>query len=728
MSSPNDQPDHIHRRLLISELCERLGTYLNSEQVKEVYRAYLFGAEAHSHQTRRSGEPYIYHPVAVAYILSEMHMDMATLCAAMLHDVIEDTLISKAEIEIEFGIEVAELVDGVTKLTHMEERSREQRQADNFRKMLLAMNRDIRVIIVKLADRLHNMRTISAMKPASQKRIARETLDIFTPIAQRLGMNNIRIELEERSFAVYYPFRYRVLVQAMKTYYDKRNEALAGVIDNISQHLRKSDFNATLTRKDRHHYGIYNQMRRIKQDKQADHRNTFAQAIQHFRLILTVPLVDDCYRVLGVLHRLYRPVHERFRDFIAMPKFNGYQSLHTVLMGTPSYLIGLIELHIRTRSMHELAEKGITAYHLYKLDEPQEHGAMTQRHAREWLNRLLDMQQFSSSSQEFLEHVKMDLYPEEVYVFTPRGDILSLRQGATPVDYAYHIHTDVGNHCNAAKVDGHYVFLHTPLQNGQMVEILTANWKRPDPQWLDFVVTPKARHHIRTYLKNLTHNEAINIGRRLLDKELQIFNVALEKFFDQHLEQLLKMLGCDHFDHILADIGTGERLAPIVARQLLEFHSSSTIQFLSCTTPTYYIKGTEGLLINFAKCCRPIPGDKVMAFMSKGKGITIHRQVCHNINEQNPEKWLAAKWTDDIQRDFPVDLRIDVHNQCGVLADITQVLSEMHINIHSLNAIAHNDSLSSSVHLSLAVRNRTQLADVLRHLRHLSVVKRITRN
>ena len=721
---------------LIHDLCELLEAYLDSDQVKEVYRAYLFGAEAHDGQTRMSGEPYIYHPLAVARILAEMRMDASTLVAAILHDVIEDTGIDKGEVAAEFGEEVAELVDGVTKLTQVHFGSKAEAQAENFRKMILAMVKDIRVILIKLADRLHNMRTLGVMRADKQRRIARETLEIYAPVAKRLGMQNISLELEDLGFRAHYPMRYRVLENALKRMRGNRKEVVEKIRLSLEERLRQEGIEARVEGREKHLYSIYDKMRNkgLSFDEVTD--------VYGFRII--VDKVDTCYRVLGMVHNIYKPVPGRFKDYIAIPKANGYQSLHTVLFGPYG---GPIEVQIRTEDMERVAQAGIAAHWMYKT------GTATPSHASEWLKGLLEMQKYAGNSQEFLENVKIDLFPDEVYVFTPDGDILNIMRGATVVDLAYAIHTDLGNTCVAAKIDRHLVPLRSELSNGQTVEIITAPGARPNPLWLDFVVTGKARSNIRHYLKQLKREEALELGRRMLGKALSALGLELAQIPQATMDFLLEQLKLDSLDDLLEDISLGNRVASLVARQLADIMEHRTDAprpgrqarqgVLGRYTPRWLkagqegkgserplaIRGTEGSVVTYAKCCRPIPGDSILGFVSVGRGIVIHTRNCKNVREfrNNPERWVDVQWESDIKNTFPVDIRVDTANQRGVLATVASVIADQGSNIENVS-IDERDGLYSSMTFTISVRDRVHLAQILRRIRAIDSVVRIARS
>ena len=707
-----DTPATGDARFLVSDLCSYLESYLTREQVSEVYRAYLFGAEAHEGQNRLSGEPYIYHPVAVARILAGMRMDHQCLMAAILHDVIEDTETAKEQLAREFGREIAELVDGVSKLTQIKFRSRAEAQAENFRKMMLAMTKDIRVIMIKLADRLHNMRTLGVMGPNKARRIARETLDIYAPIANRLGINSIRHELEELGMAAHWPWRYNVLRGALRKRRGNRKEVVGNIEEVLRGRLQQEGFDGNVYGREKHVYSIYRKMleKKLSLNELAD--------VYAFRIL--VDSVDTCYRVLGVVHNLYRPVPGRFKDYIAIPKANGYQSLHTVLFGPH----GLpIEIQIRTREMHRVAEEGIAAHWQYKDTGTR---ALTPDAAADWLRNLLEVQKDSGNSMEFLEHVKVDLFPDEVYVFTPRGQIFVLPKGATVIDFAYAVHSDVGNQCVAARVDRRLAPLRSQLRNGQTVEIITKPNNRPNPAWLDFVVTGKARATIRSYLKRLEQKEAVELGRRLLEREVEAQGRSLDQVGEQERAQLLAEIGVNSFDQLLEQVGLGNRMAKLVARLLV----SSTEQGASDGGPagSLTIKGTEGMVVSFAKCCGPIPGDPVIAIFSPGRGLVVHNHDCPNLGDfrRQGQSWLDVQWADDVSGEFSTAIRVDAGNQRGMLATIAALIAEEGSNIEDVRS-EERDGLSTSLRFVVTVKGRKHLAAILRRLKRVPFVLRISR-
>jgi len=705
-------------RYLISDLMDLLELYLEPAQVREIYRAYLFGAEAHEGQHRMSGEPYIYHPIEVARILASMHMDAQSIIAGMLHDVIEDTGTPKAEVCREFSEEVGELVDGVSKLTQIKFESQAEAQAENFRKMMLAMVKDIRVIVVKLADRLHNMRTLGVMRADKRRRIARETLEIYAPIANRLGMNQIRLELEDLGFAALYPMRYRVLLAAVRRARGNRKEILNKIESAIQQRLDQEQLHCRLLSREKHLYSLYKKIR--------DRVGSFTEVFDVYAFRIMVDSVDTCYRVLGMMHNLYKPVPGKFKDYIAIPKANGYQSLHTVLFGPYGVPI---EVQIRTDDMDRVAESGIAAHWLYKSNSERAAGDNSaQARAREWLRELLEMQRNAGNSLEFLESVKIDLFPDEVYVFTPAGDILELPRGATAVDFAYAVHTDVGNTCIAAKIDRRLAPLRTPLLNGQTVEIITAAGAHPNPAWLNFVTTAKARSNIRHYLKNLQNDEAVELGQRMLDKALHNIRSSLAEVTGDQVDRVMSECGFKTREALYADIGLGNRMAMLMARRMVPVDEGEKPMETGFSKPLA-IRGTEGMVVHFARCCRPIPGDKIVGFISSGRGLVIHTETCKNLSElrSRPDKWIDVEWQPDIDGEFSAEIRVDVTNQKGVLATIAAGIAETGSNIENVS-IGERGGLDTSLNFTITVKDRRQLARVMRCIRQLPNVMRISRS
>ncbi len=696
----------------IGELCAELGTYLEPHQVEEVYRAYQLGARAHAGQSRVSGEPYISHPVEVALILSEMRMDANTIIAAILHDVIEDTPTLKENLVEEFGEEVADLVDGVSKLTKIDFRSRAEAQAENFRKMMLAMAKDIRVIIIKLADRLHNMRTLDAMPPDKRRRIARETMDIYAPIANRLGIFKMRHELLDLSIKSAYPMRYRALESACKEVVGYRKEIFNTIEAAIQNRLKEADINATVKYRQKNIHSIYRKMKEKKV--------SFKSLTDVFGVRITTESVDDCYRVLGLMHNLYKPLPGKFKDYLAIPKTNGYQSLHSSLFGPHGVAI---EVQIRTEEMDRFAESGIAAHWFYKDGENSSITAQTR--ALEWLKSLLEMQQKSGSSQEFLESVKVDLFPDEIYVFTPKGDIKKLPRGSTVVDFAYAVHTDVGNTCVAARIDNRMSPLSNPLYNGQTIEIISSDASRPHPSWLDFVITAKARTNIRHFLKSLQKAEAITLGQRLLQQSVSNLVGRDEAITSAKFSKVLEQYRMSDPQELLAEIGLGNRNSSLVAKAMYDI--SEDVTEFDVSGKPLAIKGTEGMVVSFAKCCRPVPGDAIVGFMSSGKGIVVHQQNCPNITETSSEnRQLPVQWSDHVEGEYLAFLRVQVANQRGVLANLATTIANTSSNIEHVH-LTEKDGRISTIEFVVTVKDRIHLARIMKKLRSLQVVNRIWR-
>ena len=699
----------------VESLVEKLD-YLPNEQRDVIRHAYDFAESAHEGQYRRSGDPYIVHPLAVSKILADMHMDSQSVQAALLHDVIEDTHVSKEALTEAFGDVVAELVDGVSKIGAIKFESKAEAQAENFRKMMLAMTKDIRVILVKLADRLHNMRTLGVLHPTKRRRIALETLEIYAPIANRLGMNNIRVELEDLCFTHMYPMRSARIKRATKASRGHRKELVANIQESIVNRLERDGLTGRVVGREKHLYSIYSKMK--------TQRKPFHEIMDVYGFRIIVDSVDMCYRVLGAIHNLYKPIPGRFKDYIAIPKGNGYQSLHTTLIGMNG---DPIELQIRTEEMDAMANNGIAAHWLYKNDDPANGGGMQSR-AKEWLKGLLEMQQQAGNSIDFLETVKIDLFPDEVYVFTPKGDILELPTGATPVDFAYAVHTGVGNSCVAARVDHRLVPLSTPIQSGQTIKIITAPGACPNPAWLSFVTTAKARANIRHYLKHQRRSESVELGRRLLDKALNGFDLALDAMPQERINQALKEAGFDSLEDMLEDIGLGNQMSQIAARRMLPGADQGPLRESDKPKPLV-IRGTEGMVIALAKCCRPIPGDSVMGHLSSGRGIVIHRDTCRNIAtelKENPEKILSVEWATDYEGEYSVDLRVQMESERGALAVLASLISEADANIETIN-LKEKDAHLSVVTMRISIRDRVHLAKTMRRIRTLKVVHRITR-
>jgi guanosine-3',5'-bis(diphosphate) 3'-pyrophosphohydrolase len=696
----------------IDTLADKLLTYLDDDQVNLVRRAYYYAEQAHDGQRRRSGEAYVTHPLAVASILADMHMDHQSLMAAMLHDVIEDTGIAKEALDAQFGESVAELVDGVSKLTQMNFETKAEAQAENFQKMAMAMARDIRVILVKLADRLHNMRTLEVLSGEKRRRIAKETLEIYAPIANRLGMNSMRIEFEDLGFKAMHPMRSERIRAAVKRARGNRKEIVNKIEESITHCLAREGMEGEVTGREKHLYGIYQKMR--------GKRRAFNEIMDVYGFRIIVDKVDTCYRVLGAVHNLYKPLPGRFKDYIAIPKANGYQSLHTTLFGMHGVPI---EIQIRTREMEELANNGIAAHWLYKSSEDEQPKGSHAR-ARQWVKGVLEMQQRAGNSLEFIESVKIDLFPDEVYVFTPKGRIMELPKGSTAVDFAYAVHTDVGNTCIACRINRRLAPLSQALESGSTVEIVSAPGARPNPAWLSFVVTGKARTHIRHALKLQRRSESISLGERLLNKVLTGFNSRIDNLSPERVQAVLAEYNQDVIEDLLEDIGLGNRMAFVVARRLL----SDNNEALQSSEGPLAIRGTEGLVLSYAKCCTPIPGDPIVGHLSAGKGMVVHLDSCKNIGEvrHNPEKCIQLSWAKDVVGEFNVELRIELEHQRGLIALLAGSVNAADGNIEKIS-MDERDGRISVVQLMVSVQDRVHLARVLRKLRALTGVIRITR-
>ncbi len=696
----------------IDALADRLSTYLGPDQVNLVRRAYFYAEQAHDGQRRRSGEAYVTHPLAVANILADMHMDHQSLMAAMLHDVIEDTGIPKEALVAQFGETVAELVDGVSKLTQMNFETKAEAQAENFQKMAMAMARDIRVILVKLADRLHNMRTLEVLAGEKRRRIAKETLEIYAPIANRLGMHSMRVEFEDLGFKAMHPMRSERIRAAVRRARGNRNEIVEKIEQSLIHCLARDSLEGEVVGREKHLFSIYKKMR--------GKRKAFNEIMDVYAFRIVVDKVDTCYRVLGAVHSLYKPLPGRFKDYIAIPKANGYQSLHTTLFGMHGVPI---EIQIRTREMEEMANNGIAAHWLYKSDE-NDVPKGTHARARQWVKGVLELQQRAGNSLEFIESVKIDLFPDEVYVFTPKGRIMELPKGSTAVDFAYAVHTDVGNTCIACRVNRRLAPLSQALESGSTVEIVTAPGARPNPAWLNFVVTGKARTHIRHALKLQRRSESISLGERLLNKALTGFETSLDKISAERIRQVLAEYHVEFIEDLLEDIGLGNRMAYVIARRLL---ASDGEQAPSAEGPLA-IRGTEGLVLSYAKCCTPIPGDPIVGHLSAGKGMVVHLDTCRNIAEfrHNPDKCIQLSWAKDVTGEFNVELRIELEHQRGLIALLAGSVNAADGNIEKIG-MDERDGRVSVVQLVVSVHDRVHLARVIKKLRAIKGVTRITR-
>ena len=702
-----------------SLLSLKLHKYLKPDDINQIWVGYRYAFQAHDGVVRKTGEQYITHPVSVACIMADLHMDAPTILAALLHDVVEDTDVTTQDIKAQFGAQVAELVDGVTKLDKIEFESASQAQAENFRKMFLAMSQDVRVILVKLADRLHNMQTLEAMKPEKQRRIAKETLDIYAPIANRLGLNDIYQELEDLSFQYLYPMRFRAISKAIMAARGNRKEVVTKILDAISQLLKSMNIDAEVSGREKHLYSVYKKM--------SGKTTAFSQIYDIYGFRVIVKDLSSCYMALGVIHGLYKPIASKFKDYIAIPKANGYQSLHTTLFGpfgTP------IEVQIRSQEMHSIAEAGVAAHWLYKASDAQL--TVLQQQTHRWLQRLIDIQSESVDSVDFLEHLKIDLFPDEVYVFTPKGRIFALPKGATAVDFAYAVHSDVGNCCVAVRINQELAPLRTELHNGDHVEIITAALAKPNPAWLNYVVTGRARAHIRHFLKSQQSTESAHIGERMLNQAFRAMHVEPLSITEIHWQKLIRDYAAKSRVEILSDIGLGKRQSVMVAHQLLamtDAHIDRHTKLPAKSLDSITIRGTEGMAVQFAQCCRPIPGDPILGFIDKDRGLVIHTHDCNSVRKfrLDPDKWLDVEWEPDNNRLFKTNLNLTVANQPGMLAKIAAGIADANSNIDNVSVEESDGSAYVNLYFTVQVKNRIHLADLMRGLRKIPDVVRINR-
>lgn len=706
----------------INGLLEKTRLYLSEEEVEKIRIAFEFSDLAHEGQTRKAGGAYIWHPVAVAEILAELQLDQESLIAAILHDVVEDTHYTKTDISMRFGENVAEIVDGVTKLGKLRYQTPQEAQAENFRKMMLAMARDIRVILIKLADRLHNMRTLGVMRPDKQRRIARETLEIYAPVAARLGINSVRLELEDLGFKAMYPYRFKVLEHAVKKARGSRHEVIDKITDSLQSRLAQEGIPAEVIGREKHLYSLYKKMRKKRQ--------SFSDILDIFAFRILVNTADECYRTLGTVHTLYKPLPGRFKDYIAIPKPNGYQSLHTALFGP----FGVhIEVQIRTITMHEVSEHGIAAHWQYKEQNADSDitPSPVEVRAQEWVKNLLEIQQSAGNSLDFLENVKIDLFPDVIYVFTPKGDIITLPKGSTPVDFAYAVHTNIGHATVGCRIDRQLVPLRTPLESGKTIHILKGKEPEPNPSWLNFVITAKARSQIRHYLKNRRSSDANALGQRLLTKSLRIHNLAYEGLDHESRHKICQELNLAGWDDLLDEIGHGNRMAGLVAKQIHDI-----VLGREDVVPTLYplsgtplaISGTEGMAISYANCCLPIPGDQIVGFMSTERGLVIHRQDCTNVQKikNHPEKLLDVSWEKEQHETYFAEIQIEVKNQRGALAIIANEIAKNKTDIERVRS-EDKDETYSLMNFVVSVRDRIHLAQVMRLLKRVPIVEKISR-
>ena len=692
-------------------------TYLKKSEIQDVYKAYNYASECHIDQKRRSGEPYITHPVSVACIAANLHLDAPSIIAALLHDVVEDTPATLKEVESQFGKQVTKLVDGLSKLDKLNFNDVVEAQAENFRKMLLAMSSDIRVMIIKLCDRMHNMQTLGHLNEQKRKRIAQETVDIYAPIANRLGLNRIYQELENLCFKHIHPLRHQTITKAIASARGNRKEVVEKILTEVEAKLKKEKIKAEILGREKQPASIHKKM--------SEKNLGFSEISDIYAFRIIVDDIKDCYHALGVLHALYKPIPGRFKDYIAIPKANGYQSLHTTLFGP----FGMpLEIQIRTLLMNNLAEAGIAAHWMYKTKENQV--TRLQQDTNQWLKRLLEIQSNSADSLEFLEHLKVDLFPDEVYVFSPKGKIFVLPKGSTAVDYAYAVHTDVGNSCFVCKINNELVPLRTEVKTGDHIEIITGPMAKPNPSWLNFVITGKARSQIRAFMKKAESSDLVILGYSILNKALKAFHIEPDSIKKKHWEKLLHDYHLKNKDEILIDIALGRRVNIMVAHQLSSIVSGQgSIGRQEKFLDVISIKGSEGMAIDLADCCHPIPGDPILGYIDKDKGLIIHTHECNEIKKikVDPEKWVDVEWEPNPDRLFKVKLDILVSNERGVLAKIASVIAEMESNIDKLTTEESDGGGFTSINFLIEVKSRIHLADIIRNLRKIEQVSRITR-
>ena len=703
--------------LTIDSLCHRLSSYLEPTQINCVRRAYYYAEQAHKGQFRRSGEDYITHPLAVANILASVHMDYQSLMVAMLHDVIEDTGISKEAISRQFGETVADIVDGVSKLAKIEYESQAEKQAKNFQKMALAMAKDLRVIVVKLSDRLHNMRTLSAMPPEKKRRIAKETLEIYAPIAHRLGMNNWRIEFEDRGFAAMHPVRANRLQSSLQKIRGNRKTIIEKIKETIDVRLEREQIDGLVIGREKHLYSIYNKMR-------SKHKS-FKEIMDVYAFRVIVDDIDTCYRVLGAMHNLYKPKPGEFKDYIAIPKENGYQSLHTVVIGRQGVPI---EVQIRTKEMDELANHGVASHWLYKTEDGDEvptKGSFDR--ANRWTQRLLEIQQHTHNSMEFVENVKIDLFRDEIYVFTPKGDIIELPSGATAVDFAFAVHTQIGSTCVACRINDRPAPLSQSLESGQKIKIITSESSQPNPNWLNFVVTAKARSAIRHYLKNQRHMESVLLGRRMLVRSLMHLDIKFDDLTEEQLTKLCEQGSTETLEQLYESIGLGKQPALSVARVLKPLSDDPMCSIEDSGAPIT-IESPDGVLISFARCCRPIPGDPIIGHMSTEKGIVIHRETCKNIRDlrHKKENILETNWSLHVSGEFLTEIRVEVLSERGIIAALATRIANTGTSIERIQ-VDERDAEHSIIQLAIAVKSRIHLATIMRKIRTMNSVEKVYR-
>lgn len=700
--------------LTIDSLSHRLSSYLEPAQINRVRRAYYYAEQAHTGQYRRSGEPYITHPLAVANILASIHMDHQSLMAAMLHDVIEDTGISKPAIVNQFGQQVADIVDGVSKLAKIEFETQAEKQAKNFQKMALAMARDLRVIVVKLSDRLHNMRTLGALPPEKKRRIAKETLEIYAPIAHRLGMNDWRIEFEDRGFAAMHPLRATRLHASLQQVRGNRKTLVEKIQSAIERRLAREKIDGLVIGREKHLFSIYNKMR--------NKHKSFKEIMDVYAFRIIVEDIDTCYRTLGAIHNLYKPRSGEFKDYIAIPKENGYQSLHTGVVGVQGVPI---EVQIRTKEMDELASRGVAAHWLYKSSGEDDASNGSYNRANRWIKRLLEIQQHTNSSVEFVENVKIDLFRDEVYVFTPKGEIIELPAGSTPVDFAYAVHTQVGNTCVACRINDRPAPLSQPLESGEKIKIITSEKSQPNPNWLNFVITAKARAAIRHYLKTQRHTESVELGKRMFARALSNNNLQLEKLNTDQVKALLEKTNSESMEVMYESIGLGQITAITITHILLP--EVDTTPSGNVTAPIS-IESSDSLLISFARCCRPIPGDPIVAHLSTGKGVVVHRETCKNVSDLRSKKENISdiNWSPEVQGEYLTQVHVEVKSERGIIASLATRIANTGTSIEGIQ-VNERDAEHSVITLTIAVTSRVHLANVMRSIRNMRSVAGVSR-
>jgi len=698
----------------IGALSKKLSDYLDPKKVKQVNKAYDFACEAHSGQYRSSGDPYVTHPIAVASILGSFRMDEDSLAAAMLHDVMEDSGIPKSVIEKKFNKEVADLVDGVSKLNTLTISSRSESHAENLQKMVLAMSKDIRVIVVKLADRLHNMRTLLYLDREKQLRIAKETLEIYAPIAHRIGMNNLYRELEDLAFKTIYPSRYERLVAAVKKNRGGQKRLLTKIQKEMSDRLLKEGIASLVEGREKHIYSIYRKMK--------ERKRSFEEIMDVYAMKVIVDTPENCYRTLGHIHSMYKPVRGRFKDYIAIPKSNGYQSIHTgviALKGVP------IEIQIKTQEMNDMAENGIASHWLYKSGNNSD--SSPQIKARRWIAGLLEMRENYETTEDFISSVKTDIFPDEIYVFTPQGEVIEMASGSTAIDFAYAVHTDIGHHCRACRINKKLAPLSVPLESGQTIEILRDKVPQTSPAWLNFATTTKARHSIRNYLGNLKSSEARKFGKKLLEQSLDNLNIKLKNIDKDKLRGALDSIGGRSLNRILKEIGLGIRVANVVARQIAGFVNKDS-EIESDSAIPLEITGSEGLVVNYAPCCKPIPGDSVMGHFTADKGLVVHQERCKNILSfrKDPQQCFPVNWGESSGKVFTTQIKIMANDEPGLLANIASAITETGTNISSIQTTDLNSGLHDFV-LDLEVSDRLHLSQIIKRIRALKSIVSVSR-